>query len=166
MIAPAPASLPSVPIYLLDANILLRLAQSTHPAHTTVRNALQALRAGSANLVTAPQSLYEFWAVATRPAVARGGLGLSTAGATAYLNLYERHFAPLPEVPLYSTWKRLVTAHGVSGLNSHDARLAAFMVTHGITHILTFNTADFTRFVSDGIVSVDPANVTTPHATT
>ena len=33
------------------------------------------------------------------------------------------------------------------------------MIAHSVTHILTFNTADFTRFVPEGIVAIDPAHV-------
>jgi predicted nucleic acid-binding protein len=152
-------SLSTAPVYLLDANVLLRLAQSTHPQHAATRAALQTLRAGGARLVTAPQSLYEFWAVASRPAINRGGLGMPTAGVTAYLNLFEQHFPALPEVPVYAEWKRLVTSYGVSGLNSHDARLAAFMLVHGVTHLLTFNTKDFNRYTRDGLTIVDPASL-------
>jgi hypothetical protein len=37
----------------------------------------------------------------------------------------------------------------VSGVQVHDARLAASMYTHGIMHILTFNESDFIRFVGN-----------------
>jgi len=33
------------------------------------------------------------------------------------------------------------------------------MKVNEMTHILTFNTKDFIRYTSDGIVAVDPANV-------
>ena len=155
----APPASTLVTTYLLDANVLLRLAQSTHPMHGMTRGALLTLRTRGERLVTAAQSLYEFWAVATRPAVARGGLGLSAAGATAYLNLFEKYFSPLPEVPLYVEWKRLVTSYGVAGLNAHDARLAAFMLAHVLTHLLTFNMTDFNRYAPEGITIVDPATV-------
>ncbi|MDP5018828.1 MAG: hypothetical protein NWQ43_16260 [Dolichospermum sp.] len=39
----------------------------------------------------------------------------------------------------------------------HDARLAAAMVAHNITHLLTFNVDDFKRFSE--IVVVDPRSV-------
>jgi len=40
---------------------------------------------------------------------------------------------------------------------THDARIVAAMVVHGITQLLTFNAADFNRF-SD-IVVLTPAGV-------
>lgn len=34
----------------------------------------------------------------------------------------------------------------MKGKNAHDARLVAAMVRHGLTHILTFNAQDFSRY--------------------
>jgi predicted nucleic acid-binding protein len=51
----------------------------------------------------------------------------------------------------------MVVAYGVSGVQVHDARLAAAMRVHGMTHILTFNPADFQRY--PGITVVHPANL-------
>lgn len=42
----------------------------------------------------------------------------------------------------------------------HDARLVALMQAHGITHILTLNGSDFTRY--PGITPVDPASLAPP----
>lgn len=56
-------------------------------------------------------------------------------------------------------WRRLVVQHNVSGVKVHDARLVAVMKTNAITHILTFNDADFARYASEGIVPVNPKNV-------
>ena len=47
--------------------------------------------------------------------------------------------------------------HRVSGVQVHDARLVAAMVSHGVRHILTFNTADFNRYAPEGIIAVDPS---------
>ena len=41
----------------------------------------------------------------------------------------------------------------------HDARLFALMISQKVKYILTFNTADFTCYSSEGIVAVDPAAV-------
>jgi len=40
-----------------------------------------------------------------------------------------------------------VFASGVMGKNAHDTRLVAAMLRHDIKSILTFNSADFKRFV-------------------
>ena len=69
----------------------------------------------------------------------------------------KRLFTLLPEAPLQREWERLVTAHRVSGKNTHDARLVAAMMVHGVSSILTFNVQDFTRYA--GIVVLDPGTV-------
>ena len=107
----------------------------------------------------APQCLVEFWAVATRP-LSANGLGLSIAEAETERVRLETVFTLLPDPPsLYARWVQLVNGFGVSGKPTHDARLAAAMLEHGLTHVLTFNTSDFQRYVSAGIVAVDPATV-------
>jgi predicted nucleic acid-binding protein len=70
---------------------------------------------------------------------------------------FKRLFTLLPEAPLQSEWERLVTTYRVSGKNSHDARLVAAMMVHGIGSVLTFNVQDFTRYAS--ITVLDPSLV-------
>lgn len=36
--------------------------------------------------------------------------------------------------------------HGVSGKNTHDARIVAAMNVHGVVNLLTFNRDDFKRY--------------------
>ena len=151
-------------IYLLDANLLLRLVEPTHHHHTTATEAVRLLRAQNIELRTAPQSFYEFWTVATRPGSANSGLGFSPSDATRAVNRFEALFPLLPEVPLYAEWKRLVSTHGVSGKEAHDARLVAAMLTGGLSHIVTFNGKDFARYAApapqgEGITVVDPSSI-------
>jgi predicted nucleic acid-binding protein len=49
-------------------------------------------------------------------------------------------------------------SNGVSGVQVHDARLAAAMYVHGVTYILTLNVADFSRFA--GLTPLHPQNAT------
>ena len=41
---------------------------------------------------------------------------------------------------------RLIVQHPTRGTQVHDANLVATMLVHGVTRLLTFNTADFRRF--------------------
>jgi predicted nucleic acid-binding protein len=110
-------------------------------------------------LEVVPQSMVEFWVVATRPRAANG-LGLSVPDAEAERLRLEALFNLRPDTPgLYARWVGLVNGFSVSGKPSHDARIAAAMLEHGLTHLLTFNGADFRRFAPLGIVVVDPADV-------
>jgi predicted nucleic acid-binding protein len=146
-------------VYLVDTNVLLRYADRTQPLHTQVRAAIRKLRADGHHLRTTSQNFIEFWNVATRP-VSRNGLGLSHAAAERFLRLLERIFPLLPDnSAIYPEWRNLVVTYGVSGVQVHDARLVAFMNVNGLTHILTYNIADFSRYAPIGIVAVDPATV-------
>jgi predicted nucleic acid-binding protein len=85
-----------------------------------------------------PQNLIEFWAVATRPASANG-LGMTTAQAETELARIKSLFRLLPDTPeIYSEWETLVVRHGVSGKNTHDARIVAAMIVHGMSDLLSF----------------------------
>jgi predicted nucleic acid-binding protein len=66
------------------------------------------------------------------------------------------NFLPDSEA-VYREWRRIVVAHRVAGVQVHDARLAAAMYVHGVTHILTLNVADFSRF--EGLTAVHPETV-------
>jgi len=146
-------------IYLVDTNILLRIVHRTDPRHLSVRTAVRKLRADGHQLQTTSQNFAEFWNVSTRPAN-RNGFGLTPLQTEQLLRITERLFPLLPDSPIiYSEWRQLVVKYSVSGVQVHDARLAAAMISHGITHILTFNTADFVRYAPEGIVAVDPAIV-------
>lgn len=128
---------------LLDTNILLRLIDVAAPAHLTTRRAIAKLRADSEDLLIAPQNLFEFWVVATRP-VAVNGLGKSAAEAAADLSRCRSLFLLLDDSPaIYPTWERQVSTSGVLGKKAHDARLVAAMMVHGVGRLLTFNVPDF-----------------------
>jgi predicted nucleic acid-binding protein len=147
--------------YLLDSNILVRLANTADARHAeATRAALELHRRGEVLNIT-PQVLIEFRNVATRSA-ALNGLGLSTAQAEAQAAGFEATFPLLADTPaIFPAWKVLVNALGVKGKQVHDARLVAVCHAHGVTHLLTFNVAHFTRMAASapGIVVVDPASV-------
>ncbi|HKQ88005.1 MAG TPA: type II toxin-antitoxin system VapC family toxin [Candidatus Acidoferrales bacterium] len=138
---------------LVDTNVLLRLLQPHHPHAHMAQKALDILRARREPLTIAFQNLVEFWAVITRP-LADNGLGFTTEEAVAEIGALKRFFVLLPELPLQREWERLVVTYGVSGKNTHDARLAAAMAVHSVNSILTFNTHDFARYA--GISVLDP----------
>jgi predicted nucleic acid-binding protein len=93
----------------------------------------------------------------TRPA-ARNGLGLSVAEAEREVRAIEAGMSLLPDSEaVYREWRRIVVKHSVSGVQVHDARLAAAMYIHGVSHILTLNVVDFSRF--DGLTALHPDSV-------
>ena len=147
----------SEPPYLLDTNILLRLSKRNDPSHAMVKGALDALTERGADICCTPQNVSEFWNVCTRPS-ARNGFGLSIAETDEHLRAIERTVTVLSDnEQIYRVWRVLVVLHQLSGVQVHDARLAAAMQVHGITHILTLNQPDFLRYTSISVVH--PQNV-------
>ncbi|HMV85276.1 MAG TPA: type II toxin-antitoxin system VapC family toxin [Blastocatellia bacterium] len=145
--------------YAIDTNLLTRSIQEGHPMQAAANNALETLRLRHENLCVLAQNLYEFWGVATRP-TQYNGLGLSTAEAQAELTRIKSLFRLLPETPtIYGEWEKLVTQYAVAGKNSHDARIVAAMRIHGVSHLLTFNVADFKRF-KNLITVFSPSEIT------
>ncbi len=139
---------------LLDANILLRLADPTSKSHVVAATAVSTLRAQGDALHIVPQSVYEFWAVATRP-IANNGLGLSSVECENEVAKVEASFPLLDDKPnLFTEWKTVVSAFACHGKVAHDGRYIAAMRTHGLTHLLTFNVTDFSRY--PGIILLNP----------
>ena len=143
--------------YLIDSNILLRISRRDDPGHGIVDAALAKLAGAGAVLHYTPQNIAEFWNVATRPAN-RNGFGLAVADVERETRLIEQGMVLLPDnEAIYHEWRRLVFAHSVSGVKVHDARLAAAMKIHGVTHLLTLNTDDFARYAH--VTAVHPGSL-------
>jgi predicted nucleic acid-binding protein len=144
--------------YLLDTNVLLRIANATDAQHQLAAAATLQLISNGDNLVLTPQTLIEFWSVATRPLQANG-LGWEPLRVDLQIQTFLGRFPLLDDVAaIFPSWRRLVEGHQVRGKQVHDARLAAVMDVHQISHILTFNVLDFVRYPN--IMAVNPASVT------
>ena len=143
--------------YLVDTNVLLRLAVPADPRHLSARRAVEALE--EEGLCVAGQNFVEFWNVATRP-VENNGLGQTIPVVDRILSSLEQAFSRLPEpAEIYDRWRELVVRFGVSGVKVHDARLVALMLANDVVRILTFNADDFRRYEALGIRAVDPGEV-------
>ena len=144
---------------LLDANVLLRLADPTSASHGIAATAIASFRKHGDVLYIVPQCVYEFWVVASRP-ITNNGLGLSIAECIRELANVEMSFPLLDDKPtLYTEWKSVVTTFNCQGKVAHDARYVAAMRTHGLNHLLTFNVGDFARY--PGLIALDPNTIAT-----
>jgi len=131
---------------LLDTNILLRMTRRSDPEHHLVDAALVRLASQGTVLHYTHQNIAELWNAITRP-VSRNGLGLTVTEAEREVRAIEAGMALLPDGELvYREWRRIVVQYGVQGVQVHDARLAAVMYVHRVSHILTLNLSDFSRF--------------------
>jgi predicted nucleic acid-binding protein len=147
--------------YLLDTNVLGRMANAMDPMHLVATHAVAELHRRGNTVCLTPQVLVEFRAMATRP-MAVNGLGLTAVEVETLVATYESRFPLLPDTPaIYPAWKALVQALGVVGRQVHDARLVAVCHVHAVTHLLTFNVAHFNRLIAFGptVTVVDPATV-------
>ena len=129
--------------WLLDTNILGRLANSDDPFHLLTVSAIVSLHRKGEVLHITPQVLIEFRCFSSRP-VEVNGLGLTAYASKIKADLFELSFPLIAESPdIFEAWKSLVEVAGTIGKQVHDARLLAVCGVHGITHLLTFNVKHF-----------------------
>jgi predicted nucleic acid-binding protein len=142
--------------YLIDSNVLIRWVQPEAAEFRLVDRAIHRMEETNDTPCYTSQNIGEFWNVLTRPAN-RNGYGLSPSEEDIRARTIEAKFRLLPDtLAVHLEWRRLLVAHGISGVQVHDARLVAAMRIHGVQLILTFNTRDFARFT--GIEAVHPAD--------
>lgn len=142
---------------LIDTNILLRMTRRSDPQHLLVDTALARLAGQGTILHYTHQNIAELWNAMTRPQ-ARNGFGLTVAEAEREVRVIEAGMSFLPDsAAVYREWRRIVLQYSVLGVQVHDARLAAAMYVHRVSHILTLNVTDFGRF--SGLTAVHPGSV-------
>ncbi|MEJ5384726.1 MAG: PIN domain-containing protein [Fimbriimonadales bacterium] len=143
---------------LIDTSVIVRERATQDPAHPVAVRAIEQLIDHGWMLCVVPQCLIEFWSVATRPADARGGLGLTVAEAqTAIEEFIATHRLLLEPPDVFVRWYTLAHTHAVHGRQVWDARIVACMEAHSISYLLTFNQVDFQRYTS--IHAVNPRDV-------
>ena len=139
--------------YLLDTNVILRFSNPSDKQNNALTEAVAILLERSDECYLTAQVLIELWVVATRP-VEVNGLGWSIEQTHSVIEQLLERF-PLVEETLhiFPTWLSLVTDNRVKGKRTHDARIAAVMLTYKISYILTLNPNDFKDFSQINTVS-------------
>ncbi|HBQ97972.1 MULTISPECIES: type II toxin-antitoxin system VapC family toxin [Roseofilum] len=139
--------------YLLDTNILLRVADRTSVQHSLASGVIAKLFNQGDQCVITAQVLIEFWVVATRP-VEVNGLGWTPELTAEVLVQFMDQFRMLEENErIFQQWFQWVTQYKVKGKRTHDLRLMAFMDVYQISYLLTFNPNDFIRVPQMTIVT-------------
>ncbi|HLJ85770.1 MAG TPA: type II toxin-antitoxin system VapC family toxin [Candidatus Angelobacter sp.] len=142
---------------LVDTNILLRMTRRSDPQHQLVDAALAQLAGQATILHYTHQNIAELWNAMTRP-LDRNGFGLPVADAEREVRAIETGMILLPDSDaVYREWRKIVVQHSILGIQVHDARLAAAMYVHRVSHILTLNVTDFGRF--SGLTAVHPSSL-------
>ena len=144
--------------YLIDTNILLRILKPNNPEFYLLRSLLNFFYRNGTQLFYASQNLIEFWNVLTRP-INQNGYGLTAAEADKEAKRIEKTFLFLKDTEaIHDEWRKLVVTYSVSGAKVHDAHLVAVMKVYGVSHVLTLNVRDFTRYKE--ITAVHPTQIT------
>ena len=129
----------------VDTNVLVYASQRRSAFHARAAACLQEARGERRALWISRQVLREYLATVTRPQ--HGQAPLQMAEAIADTKRFERDFNLAEDGPeVFAELLRLLARVPVAGKQVHDANLAATMLVHGITRLLTFNAADFRRF--------------------
>lgn len=151
--------------FLIDSNVLCRLARADDPQHAEAKRAVDILLQKGHPLFITPQVEREFWSVATRPRE-QNGLGLTAAEAKEHLRAFERFASFKPDTAaVHENWRHLVAEHRVLGKNVHDVGHVAAMQAHAVKNVLTFNAADFHRFEKAALIAVStPQQIIREHA--
>ena len=123
--------------YLLDSNILLRWVKPDHNDYPLVVSAIEAILRRDGELCYTSQNVGEFWNTCTRP-IDRNGYALSPEETDRRAKFFEEKLRLLPDsLAVHEEWRKLLVTYGVSGVQVHDARLAAAMRVHGVKRILS-----------------------------
>ncbi len=141
--------------WLIDTNLLLRVADTDSEQHEPASNCLTVLTARNEMLFVSGQTFYELWVTATRP-IEKRGRGCTEEASAVLLDNIQKRFLHLEDpAGILKEWLRIVQTHQITGLKAHDMRLVAYARLHRIPRILTFNTDDFNA-VSSEITAVHP----------
>lgn len=135
----------------LDTNILVKAALPSAPFHSTVINALRTLSGQGCTLWISRQVLREYLATLSRPQSFSPPLLVTRL--IGDIAKFETQFHMAEDGPsVTQNLLELLTTIPTGGKQVHDANIVATMQAHGISRILTHNTADFVRF--GGLISL------------
>ncbi|HET6467342.1 MAG TPA: PIN domain-containing protein [Geminicoccaceae bacterium] len=130
----------------VDTNALVYANQENSPHHELAREQLRRLRAEGCILWLSRQVLREYLAVVTRDY--GSGPALPLPRATSRVRQLAQLFEVAEDGPEVTTrLLQLVEQYPTAGRQVHDANIVATMLAHRMTRLLTFNGADFRRFV-------------------
>jgi len=130
----------------IDTNALVYADQAHSAFHLSARAALGRLEQEGAELWISRQILREYLATVTRPGPA-GVPAMTRAAAAAAVEGFAGAYQIAEDGPqTMARLLELVRTVPMGGKQVHDANIAATMLAHGITRLLTFNVTDFQRF--------------------
>jgi len=140
---------------MIDTNVLIYSTVSSSPWHQEARQKLIALVNANTELCLTPQVVREYLVVLTRGDVFEKRF--TTEDALGELDAILPAFALLAETEETVHYLRnLIQRYQVRGKTIHDANIAATMLVHGVTRLMTYNPGDFRRFQE---ITIEPIQV-------
>jgi predicted nucleic acid-binding protein len=140
------------PVFV-DTKVLVYATRPSAAQHASAQASLARLEGEGSSLWVSAQVLREYLAAVTRPQATAPALPMATA--ITDVRRFRAAFDVAEERPnVLDRLLHLLTTHGSSGRQVHDANIVATMLEHSIRRLLTFNAGDFRRFA--GIIDIEP----------
>ena len=140
-----------------DTNVLLSAVDRRRPLHSRALRVLNELPNQGVELWVSGQVLRECLVVSTRP-IEANGLGLTLSAALSNNEVFAERAGVLEETRGVSKrLPRLAEAAGCRGKAVHDANIAATMLEHGVTRVVTANPRDLMRFYGVEVIPLSEA---------
>ena len=135
-----------------DTNVLLSAVDRRRTLHSRAFRVLNEAPNRGVELCVSGQVLRECLVVSTRP-VEANGLGLTLAAAVGNNQAFAERATVLEETRgVANRLPRVAEAAGCAGKAIHDANIAATMLEHGVTRVVTANPQDLMRFEGIDVV--------------
>ncbi len=129
----------------LDTNILVYASDKSSPWHQSSKEAINKLLSDGFRLFISPQILREYVSVASRST----GTEKPTPWDLILKNYedFQTYFTLLDEGNnSVNQLSKLLSKVPAAGKQVHDANIVATMLAHNVSHLLTHNTVDFSRY--------------------
>ena len=133
------------PVFV-DTNVLVYSTRPLSTHHAAAAGALARLGGAGSTLWISSQILREYLAAVTRPQATAPGLPMKTAISDVRRFRMAFHVAE-ERASALDRLIEILSAHRVAGRQVHDANIVATMLDCSVHRLLTFNSADFQRFV-------------------
>ena len=148
-------------LVLLDSNILIYAEQAEDAHHETAKSLRDRALTGEIKACISPQVLSEFFAIVTNPR--RVSTPLTVERALENIRKYNQSKKLVKIFPGSNIINRMIAlleACPVSGADIHDLYLAATMLENDVSHIYTYNVADFARISEIEVLDPKESDVT------
>ena len=138
-----------------DTNVCLRLARFEAPFSDAIFALYRRLRDQNISVVCAEGTLREVYRIATGEV---NGYDLGAEAGLRFLDRVQKDVLALPtDLTTLERWREILLNDKVRGRRVHDAHIAATLLSHGVTTIVTLDA----KFRFSGLESVTPAELLT-----